>query len=153
MWNVSHAVLISSHVLMIQNLEATRCYFLLFCIQFLTPYKVFCLVYCMEQCYVAKTETEGTTKNLLVRKEDLFSSLMVLPDLFNSIYFYGPSGSCTVSKLSSVRSGFPLCSIIIKYSKTVLILCLSFHSFDSLILQAALSFWQGGQVFLTFSWL
>lgn len=35
--------------------------------------------------------------------------------------------------LSSVRSGFPLHSIIIKYSKTVLALSLAFHSSDCLI--------------------
>lgn len=35
---------------------------------------------------------------------------------------------------TSMRSGFPLCSIItMKYSKTVLILSLAFHSSDCLI--------------------
>lgn len=65
----------------------------------------------MDQCYVAKIETKGTNKNLLARKEVLFffSSLMVLTDLFNSIYFYGPCGICTVPKLpdfSEVRISF-----------------------------------------------
>lgn len=66
---------------------------------------------------------------------------MVLTDLFNSIYYYGPCGICTVPKLPDFRrSIFPLHSIIIKYSKTVLILNLSLHYSDCLILQAALSF-------------
>lgn len=45
-----------------------------------------------------------------------------------------------LNSLTLVRSGFPLHSKIIKYNKIVLILNLSLHYSDCLILQAALSF-------------